>query len=103
MCPNDALIDPIKSKWCVSLDLLACMPYACASSKGERVIVYKWLSVVHLVMCEVAIVLQSKSIKLFRDVATGPNLSLTTDHMFLVHVPWILVVSNDPDAGTALD
>ena len=53
--------------------------------KGERVIVHKWLSVVHLVMCEVAIVLQSKSIRLFRDVATGQNLSLITDHMFLLH------------------
>ena len=38
-----------------------------------------------MVVCEVAIVLQSKSIKLFRDVATGPNLSLTTDHMCLSH------------------
>ena len=45
----------------------------------------KWLSVVHMVMCEVAIVLHSKSIKLFRDAATGPNLSLTTDHMCLSH------------------
>ena len=36
-------------------------------------------------MCEAAIVLQSKSIKLFSDVATGPNLSLTTDHMYLSH------------------
>ena len=35
-----------------------------------------------MVMCEAAIVLQSKSIKL---VATGPNLSLPTDHMFLSH------------------
>ena len=34
-----------------------------------------------VVLCEVAIVLQSKSIKLFRDSATGPNLSLTTAHM----------------------
>ena len=33
--------------------------------QSERVIVYKWLSVLHLVMCEVAIVLQSNSIKLF--------------------------------------
>ena len=47
-------------------------------------IVYKWLSVVYLVMCEVAIVLQDESIKLFRDVTTGPNLSLATDHMFLL-------------------
>ena len=53
--------------------------------KGERVIVYKWVSVVHMVMCEVAIVLQSMSVKLHRFIATGPNLSLTTDHMFLLH------------------
>ena len=36
-------------------------------------------------MCEVVIVLQSKSIKLFLDVVTGPNLSLTTDHISLLH------------------
>ena len=51
--------------------------------KDERVIVCKWVSVVHLVICKVAIVLQSKSIKLLGYVATGPNLSHTTDHMFL--------------------
>ena len=59
------------------------MSYAHASSK-VMVIVFKWLSMVHLMMCEVAIVLQSKSIKLFSDVATVPNLSLTTDHMFVL-------------------
>ena len=78
------LIDPVKSKWCVSLDLLACAICMCIF-KGETVTVYKWLSLVHLVMCEVAIVPQSKSIKLFRDVTTGPNLSLTADHIFLSH------------------
>ena len=61
------------------------VPYAHASSKVRSVIVFKWLSVVHMVECEAAIVLQSKPIKLFRDVATGPNLSLTTDHMCLLH------------------
>ena len=71
------LIDPIWSKWCMSLDLLAHVLCACIF-KDERVIVYKWVSVV---MCEVASVLQSKSIKLLRDVATGPILSLTKDHM----------------------
>ena len=35
-------------------------------------------------LCEVAIVLQSKSINLFRDAATGPILSLTTNHMYLL-------------------
>ena len=53
--------------------------------QGNKVVVFKWLSVVHMVVCEVAIILQSKSIKLFRDAATGPNLSLTTDHMCLLH------------------
>ena len=78
------LIDPIQSKWCMSIDLLAHAICTC-DFKDERVSVYKCVSVVHLVRCEAAIVLQSKSIKLFRDVATGPNLSLTTDHMFLMH------------------
>ena len=77
-------MDPIRSKWHVFIDLLACARCKYIF-KGERVIVCKWLSSVHLVMCEVAIVLQSNSIKLFRDVATGPILSLTTDHMCLLH------------------
>ena len=77
-------MDPVRCKWCISIDLLA--HAICASFyKGESVIVFKWLSVVQTVVCEVAIVLQSKSIKLFRDAATGPNLSLTTDHMCLSH------------------
>ena len=66
----------------MSIDLLVYAICAC-NFKDERAIVYKRVSVVYLVMCEVAIVLQSKSIKLFRNVATGPNLSLTTDHIFL--------------------
>ena len=78
------------------------MPYAHASSKVKSVIVFKWLSVVHMVVCEVAIVLQSKSIKLFRDAAAGPNLSPTTGHMCL-SCSLDLVVSNDLDAGTAFD
>ena len=53
--------------------------------KGWSVIVFEWLSVVHLVVCAEAIILQSKSIKLFRDAATGLTLSLTTDHMCLLH------------------
>ena len=60
------------------------VPYAHTSS-NVKVIVCKWLSAVHLVMCEAAIVFQSKSIKPFRDVANGPKLSLTTDHMYLLH------------------
>ena len=53
----------------MSLDLLACTLCAC-SFKEERVNVGKWVSVV---MCEAAIVLQSKSIKLFGDVTAGPT------------------------------
>ena len=68
----------------MSLDLLAHAICACVF-KGERINVYKWVTVAHLVMCEVAIVLKSKSIKLFRDVATGPNLSCTRGHMFVLH------------------
>ena len=82
--PDGCLIDPIKSKWSVSLDLLLCAICTCIFKGGNNNL-YKWVSVVHLVMCEAAIVLQSKFIKLFRDVATGPNLSLTTDHIFLSH------------------
>ena len=72
-----------RSSWCVSINLLAhaiCMCFF----KGKSVIVFERLSVVHMGMCEVAIVLQSKSIKVFRDSSTGPNLSLATDHMCLL-------------------
>ena len=108
-------ISVIGSKWC-SMDpnwwtgvsgmyTLICwhMPYVHLSSKVKVLLclngyqLYTWWCVKWL------FVFQSKSIKLFRDAATGPNLSLTTDVMCLLHVPWILVVSNDPDAGTAFD
>ena len=95
------LIDQIRSKWCSSIELLDHAICACFF-KGESVIVVKWLSVVHMVVCEVAIVLQSKSIKLFRDTATGPNLSLTTDHMCLLHF-LDFILSCDLDAGTTFD
>ena len=78
------LMYPVRSKWCESMDLMACAIYT-YFFKGERVIVFKWLSVVHMVVCEMAIVLQSKSIKLFGDAANGSNISLTTDHMCLPH------------------
>ena len=78
------LMDPIRIKWHVSTDLLACAICMCFF-KGMCVIVFKWLSVVHMLVCEAVIVLQSKCIKLFRDTATGPNLSFTTDHMCLLH------------------
>ena len=59
------------------------MPYVCASSKLKELLcvnAYKW----YIWWCiKSAIALQSKYIKLFRDVATVP--SLTTDHMFLPH------------------
>ena len=59
------------------------LPYVCVSSKVRVLLcssgyqLYTWWYV------KAAIVLQSKSIKLFRDAATGPNLSLTTDHIYL--------------------
>ena len=37
-----------------------------------------------VVLCEMAIVLQSKSINLFRDAVIGPILRLTTNHMCLL-------------------
>ena len=78
------MMDQIRSKWHMSIDLL--VHAICAFIfKGERFVVFKWLAMIQLVKCEVATALQSKSIKLFRDVFTGPNLSLTTDHMFLLH------------------
>ena len=40
---------------------------------------------VHMAVCKAAIILQSKSIKLFRDSTTGPSLSLTKDHVCLSH------------------
>ena len=44
---------------------------------------------VHMVMCKVAIVLQSKSIKLFKDVATDPNLGLYNRPYVLISVSGI--------------
>ena len=69
------LIDPTKSKWCVSLDLLVHAICMCIF-KVERVggvSVDVW-SGYHP---------SNKFIKLYRGFATGPNLSLTTDHMSL--------------------
>ena len=84
LCIFFFVIGGVEFKSCVSIDLLVHSICTCIF-KGEKIIVCKWVSVVHLVMCEVAIVLQSKSINLFRGGATGPNLSHTTDHMFLMH------------------
>ena len=76
------------SKWWVSLDLYAHAFYACFF-KGEEVLLFcNWRSRcthVLFVMCDTAIGLQSKSINPFKDAATGPILSLTTDHMCLLH------------------
>ena len=69
------MIDP---RWCISLDQLMCMPYACASSKWRELLC---ISGLHLLMWEVAIVLQISPSNLCRGVASGPNLSLTRDHM----------------------
>ena len=61
------------------------MPYVHASSKMKELICingyqwYTWWCVKQLLSFKVSLS------KLYRDVATGPNLSLTTDHMFLLH------------------
>ena len=98
MCPNDAWL--IQSEVSGTCPLICWhMPLCACIFKGERVMLHKCVSVV---MCEMAIVLQSVSIKLFRDVATSLNLSLKTDHMFL-SLSLDLVLSHDPDTGNALD
>ena len=88
------------SKWCL-MDPNCCtegsdacplicgvMPSVHAFFKGEKVLLFcNWLSRcahVLVVLYEVAIVLQSKSINLFRDAATGQILSLATNHMCLL-------------------
>ena len=55
--------------------------------KSESVIVSRLtINCQHVVnvLCEVAIVLHSRSVNLFRDTATGPNLGLTTNHVCLL-------------------
>ena len=61
--------------------------FACFLKGGSVIISCLIISCLHVVvvLCEVAIVLQSKCIRPFRDTATGLNLSLTTDHMYLLH------------------
>ena len=50
----------------MSIDLL--VHAICVSIfKGKSVIVFEWLLAVHMAVCEMAIFLQSKSTKLFRD------------------------------------
>ena len=64
-----------------------CVSFCMCLFKGESVIV-SWLTIsfpcVVVVQCEVAIVLQSKSINLFRDTETGPNLSVKVQIGWLV-------------------
>ena len=91
-------MDPVRSKWCASIDLLACA-ICMYFFKGESVTVFKWLSVVHMVVCEVAIVLQSKSIILLRMLQWSKPKSDNRPYV-LIAFSWILVVSNDPYAGT---
>ena len=75
-----------RSRWSVSFDLLVhaiCMCFF----KGGSIILLLTISCAYvvIVLFEVAVVLQSKSINLFRDAVTGVNLSQTTDHMCLLH------------------
>ena len=65
-----------------------CITSVHTSSKPRVPLSFNWPSrCAHVVVAlyEMAIVLQSKSINLFRDAVTGPNLSLTRDHMYLLH------------------
>ena len=65
------------------------VPSAHAFFKGEKGLLFcNWLSrCAHIlvVLYEAAIVLQSKPINQFKGAATGPILSLTTNHMCLLH------------------
>ena len=78
-----------RSKWYMSFDLRVCPICACLF-KGDSVTgLWLTISCAHVVVvpCEAAIVLQSNSINLSiysRNAATGPTLSLTTDHMYLL-------------------
>ena len=92
----------MQGKWHVSLDVLACAICACIF-KDEGVNVYKWVSVVHMMVCEVAIVLQSKSIKTVKGCCNWSKPKSYNRPYVLYHIPWILAVCNDSDAGTALD
>ena len=84
MCPNDAWL--IQSKVSDACPLIYWhVPYVHASSKMKELICmegYQW----YTWWC-VKLLLSSKvsPSKLFRYVASGPNLNLSTDHMFLLH------------------
>ena len=103
MCPNDAWL--IKSK-VSGLCPLICwhVLYVHGSPKMKELMCiegnqwYTWWCVKRLLSFQVS------PSKLFRDVATGPNLSLTTDHMFLsCSLDFGGIQQSDLDAGTALD
>ena len=68
--------------WCNTCPLISwCMPYACASSKGCKIPCISSISIdVRSGCCP-----SNQSIKLYRGIASGPNLSLTIDHKFLLH------------------
>ena len=78
----------VRRKWYMSFDLWVCAFCICFF-KGERcycfVIDYQVAHIFLVVLCEAAIVIQSKSINPFMDAATGPILSLTTNHVCLLH------------------
>ena len=83
MCSNDAWL--IQSKVSGVCPLICwCMLYVHASSKMKELMCingyqwYTWWCVKQLLS------FKASPSKLFRDVATGPNLSLTTDDMFLL-------------------
>ena len=84
MCPNNAWL--IQSKVSGMCPLICwCMSYVCASSKVIQLLCingyqwYTWWCVKWLLSFKVS------PSNCFRDVATDPNLSLTTDHIFLLH------------------
>ena len=72
---------------CVLWSVSVCLLHMLLRSQ-KMLLFWKWSSWCTdgvAVMYEVAIVFWSKSINWFRDSANGPNLRLTTDHMYLLH------------------
>ena len=77
MCSHDAWLDQFGESGACPL-ICWHMPYVCASSKMKELMCtngYPWWCVKQLLSFKVS------PSKLFTNVATGPNLSLTTDHM----------------------
>ena len=74
--------------WKEMMYVLWCAFCVCLFKSKKVLLFCNWLSScahVLVALCEAAIVLQRKSINLFKDAATGPVLSLTTNHMCLSH------------------